>query len=192
MQLVVVFFTFFFVLKDKEKLIEYVQSLLPFSKEVENKIFKSSKEITSSVIYGQIIIGIIQGISAGIGFFIFQVPNALLLTLFASIAGIIPIIGTGIIWAPVVIYLFLTGNTFGAIGVLIFGIFSSVIDNLLKPLFVSKRTTMHPALIMIGMIGGFFFFGVLGFILGPLIIAYLLIILEIYRNKKSPGILTVE
>ncbi len=190
LQFMVVFFTFFFVLRDKEKLIAYVQSLLPFSKEVEKKLFKSSKDITSSVIYGQIIVGIVQGIVAGIGFFVFKVPNALLLTLFASLAGVIPIIGPGLVWIPVVIYLFVTGNTVSALGVLIFGLASSIVDNIIKPLFVSKRTTLHPALIIIGMVGGFFLFGVLGFILGPLIIAYLLIVLEIYRNKKSPKIFT--
>ncbi len=188
LQFLVVFFTFFFVLKDKEGLITYIQSLLPFSKEVEKKLFKSSKDITSSVIYGQIIVGVVQGLVAGLGFFIFKVPNALILTLFASLAGIIPIIGPGIVWIPVVIYLFITGNTFAAIGVLIFGLASSIIDNIIKPIFVSKRTTLHPALIIIGMVGGFFLFGVLGFILGPLIIAYLLIVLEVYRNKKSPKI----
>jgi predicted PurR-regulated permease PerM len=189
LQFIIVFFTFFFVLKDKEKLISYVKSLLPFSKDIEKKLFESSKNITSSVIYGQIIIGILQGIIAGIGFLIFQVPNALLLTLFAAVAGVIPIVGPVIIWVPVVIYLLISGNTIAAIGILIFGIFASTIDNFLKPLIVSKRTTLHPALIIVGMIGGFFLFGVLGFVLGPLIIAYLLIVLEIYRDKRSPGLL---
>ena len=189
LQFLVVFFTFFFVLKDKDKLISYVQSLSPFSKDVEKKLFKSSRGITSSVIYGQIIIGIVQGLIAGLGFFIFGVPNALLLTLFATIAGIFPIIGPFIIWAPVVIYLFIAGNTFSAIGLILFGLISSTIDNFLRPILVSKRTTMHPALLLIGMIGGLLLFGIVGFILGPLIIAYLFIILEIYRNKEIPGIL---
>jgi predicted PurR-regulated permease PerM len=189
LQFLVVFFTFFFVLKDKEKLISYIQSLSPFSEDVEKKLFKSSRGITSSVIYGQIIIGIIQGLIAGLGFFIFGVPNALLLTLFATMAGIFPIIGPFIIWAPVVIYLFIAGNTFSALGLVVFGLIASTIDNFLRPILVSKRTTMHPALILIGMIGGLLLFGIVGFILGPLIIAYLIIILEIYRNKKIPGIL---
>ena len=189
LQLFIVFFTFFFVLRDKEKFMSYIESLLPFSKDVEKKLFKSTKEITSSVIYGQIIIGMIQGLIAGLGFFIFGVPNALLLTLFASLAGIFPIIGPFVIWVPVAIYLIIAGNTLSAFGVILFGLLASTIDNFLRPIFISKMTKMHPALIIIGMIGGFLFFGVLGFILGPLILAYLLIVLEIYRNKKTPGIL---
>ncbi len=188
LQFLVVFFTFFFVLRDKEQLITYIKSLLPFSKDVETKLFESSKGITSSVIYGQVVIGLLQGLVVGVGFFIFKVPNALILTLLASLAGIFPIIGTTLIWIPVIIYLFIAGNTFPAVGVAIFGLVSSSIDNFIRPVIVSKRTKIHSSLILVGMIGGLFLFGILGFILGPLILAYLLIILEIYRNRKSPGI----
>ena len=186
LQFLVVFFTFFFVLRDQRQFASYIKSLLPFSKEIEKKLFASSKRIAISVIYGQIIIGIIQGLFVGIGFFIFKVPNGLFLTLLACLAGIFPIIGTAIIWLPVSIYLIIGGNTLPALGLIIFGLISSNIDNLLRPIIVSKRTNLHPSLILIGMIGGLFFFGILGVILGPLILAYLLIILEIYRKKKSP------
>jgi len=192
LQLLVVFFTFFFVLRDQDKVLAYVKSLLPFSKEVEKKIFDYSKGITSSVLYGQVIIGILQGIAAGLGFFIFGVPNALFLTLLAMMAGIFPIIGTTIIWLPVAIYLFVGGNTFSAIGVVVFGLISATIDNFLRPMIVSRRTKIHSAILLISMIGGLFLFGILGFILGPLIISYLLIMLEIYRNRKSPKIFTQE
>lgn len=188
LQFLVIFFTFFFFLRDKEQFESYMKSLLPFPKDVENKLFKNSKEITTSVIYGQVVIGILQGIVVGVGFFIFKVPNALLLTLLASLAGIFPIIGTTIIWLPVAIYLFASGNSFAGIGITIFGIISSTFDNIIRPAFVSKRTSLHPSLVLIGMIGGLFLFGFLGFILGPLIIAFLIIILEIYRDKNIPGV----
>lgn len=188
LHLLIVFSTFFFVLRDKEGLLSYIKSLMPFSEDVENKLFKSSKDITLSVVYGQVVIGVIQGLLVGFGFFIFKVPNALFLTLLASLAGIFPIIGTTIVWLPVVIFLFVAGNNFSAVGVTVFGFISSFIDNVVRPILVSKRTRMHPLLMLIGMIGGLFFFGILGFILGPLIIAYVLIVLEIYRGKAIKGI----
>ena len=189
LHLLVVLFTFFFVLRDSDEIIEYVKSLLPFPKDVQKKLFDYTRGITSSVIYGQIIIGMIQGVLTAIGFFIFGVPNAMLLSLLAIIAGVLPIIGTTIIWFPVVIYLFMAGNTVPAIGVAIFGLLSNTIDNFLRPVIVSKATKMHSGIVLIGMISGLFFFGVLGLILGPLILAYLIIILELYRNKKEPGFL---
>ena len=105
------------------------------------------------------------------------------------IAGILPIVGPAIIWIPVVIYLLLAGNSIAAAGVTVFGVFSAIIDNILRPFFVSKSAKMHPLLSLTGMIGGFLFFGILGFIIGPLILAYVIIILEIYRGKELQGFL---
>lgn len=183
LQLVIVFFTLFYSLRDKEKIIQYVKNLLPFSSDVENKLFKASKEVTSSVIFGMVIVGAMQGVITGIGFFIFGVPNALLLSLFAIVAGILPIVGPAIIWVPVMIYLLIAGNTFAAMGIIIFGILSHIPDYLIRPLYLSKRTELNAGIASIGMIGGILFFGILGIILGPLILSYLIIVLDLFKKK---------
>ncbi len=188
LQLLIVFATLFFVLRDWKGLMEYVKSVLPFSENIEKKLFKSSKDITLSVIYGQILIGALQGLIVGIGFFIFGVPNFLFVTMLAVLAGIFPIVGTTIVWLPIMIFLFIAGNNFQAIGVGAFGAVAMLIDNIVRPLIVSKRARMHPLLILVGMVGGFLLFGILGFILGPLVIAYAIIIMEIYRGKALKGI----
>ena len=192
LQLLVVFFTFFFVLRDQEEFSNYVKSLLPFPKEIERKLFTYSTDITKSVLFGQIIIGIIQGIIAGIGFIIFGVPNALFLMLLAIFMGIFPIVGTPVIWIPVAIYMFMAGNNFAGWGVCVFGIISSTIDNILRPIFVSKMTRVHSGIVLISMVGGLFLFGILGLLIGPLIVAYLLIILELYRKKSVHGLIIQE
>jgi len=193
LHLMIVFFSFFFFLTEKEKVIEYVKSLLPFSKEVEEKIFKYTYGITSSLLYGQILIGIIQGITLGMGLIIFRIPNALFLTILSIIAGVLPIVGTSIIWIPLVIYLFVKDSpAIVTIGILIFGSISSTIDNFLRPIIVSKKTKIHSVILLISMVGGFFFFGFIGLILGPLVISYLLIFLEIYRGKAKPVMITCE
>ena len=189
LQITVVFFVLFFLLRDKEELFSYLRGLSPLPKDVEKKFIESSKGITISVIYGEIVVGIIQGLIIGAGFLIFEIPNALILTLLAILVGILPIIGTAIVWIPVAIYLIVQNNTAALIGIIIFGSISSWIDTFLRPLIVSKKTNIHPSVLLVGMIGGLFLFGILGFILGPLILAYLLIMLELYRNKKSPGLI---
>ena len=184
LQSFVVLFILFFSLRDQDSIIKYIESLMPFPKDVERKLFKSSKDITSSVLYGQVIMGLVQGIIVGAGFFIFKLPNALLLALLTMLAGIFPIVGTTIIWIPVVIYLLIVGKAFPALGILFFGLISTIIENFVKPVFISKRTNMNSSLILIGMVAGLLMFGVIGVVLGPLIIAYLLIILELYREKR--------
>ncbi|MCA9487641.1 MAG: AI-2E family transporter [Nanoarchaeota archaeon] len=187
LQFIVAIFVFFFVLRDGDRLILYLQSILPFPKEVEKKLFKSSNDITFSILYGQVLLGIVQGLIAGIAFFAFGIKNALFLTILAAIAGIFPIIGTAIIWVPVALFLLISGDTFAMIGVIFFGVLSSLLENFVKPIFVSKRTKVHSAIILVGMVGGLFLFGFLGVILGPLILAYLLILLDLFRDKRLPG-----
>jgi predicted PurR-regulated permease PerM len=189
LQLTVVFFTFFFVIRDKEEFVSYVKSIMPFPRDLKEKLMKATREVTASVLYGQVIIGLVQGLVAGIGFFLFGISNSLLLTVLAIAAGILPIIGPAIVWVPVAIYLLISGNTFTAIGVTIFGIASITIDNFLRPIIVSKRIMMNSLLVLLGMVGGIILFGLLGFILGPLIIAYFIIFLELYRNKKISGLI---
>jgi len=188
LNLLVTFFIFFYVLRDNNEFVSYIKSVLPFSKELETKIFKSSKDITFSIIYGQMIVGLLQGIIVGIGFFIFGVPNALFFTILAIIAGILPIIGATVVWIPLAIYLFLQGQFVAVLGLIVFGLIGSFFENSVKPLIIYKRTNVHPVVILLGMIGGVYFLGFIGFILGPLILAYLLIVLEVYRDKKTPGI----
>jgi predicted PurR-regulated permease PerM len=189
LHLVVVFFTLFFSLRDKEKIFDYFKSLIPLPENMGKNLIKSTKGITSSILYGQILVGMIQGIFVGIGIFLFKIPNALVLTLLALLFGVLPIVGTAVVWVPLAIYLFATGNVWAAIGIIFFGLLSASADNILRPLIVSKRANISPSIILVGMIGGIFFFGILGLILGPLILSYLLIILEVYRKKSAPGLI---
>ena len=188
LQFLIVLFTLFYFLRDREKFTDYIKGLLPFSKEIERKFFTQTNEITTAILYGQVVIGLIQGLIVGLGFFIFGVPNALVLTIFACIAGVLPILGTTIIWLPVAIYFVIQGSIFGGLGVTFFGLFSNIFETFARPMWVSKKTSIHPAVVLIGMIGGIFIFGFLGFILGPLILAYLFIILDLYRSKNKEGV----
>jgi len=191
-QILVIFFTFFYALKDRESMILYVKSLLPFSKDVEKKLFDSTNQITSSVLYGQVIIGVVQGLILGIGFFIFGVSNPFLLTILSIFLCALPIIGPSFVGIPVAISLLIGGNSSSAFGILLFTIVSSLSDTFTRPFFSAKFAKLHTGLLLIGMIGGFILFGILGFILGPLVLAYLVIIVEIYRNKNMPSVLIQE
>ncbi|MFB6246826.1 MAG: AI-2E family transporter [Candidatus Pacearchaeota archaeon] len=181
----VLFFTFFVALKEQNSISEYIRSVLPFNENIKKKLFRASKGVTSSVIFGQVILGIIEGLLIGVGLFIFNVDNALLLTIVAALAGIFPIIGTAVIWIPTTILLFVSGSYLPALGILGFGILSAVIDGVVKPIFISRKVSMHSALVLLGMVGGLLLFGIIGAILGPLILAYLFIILEIYRDRNK-------
>ena len=182
---VIVLFVFFFTIRDTEKLQGFVKSLSPLSVVKEQQLIKHFKDITNSIVYGQIIIGIAQGILAGLGLLLFGVPNALILTLLATVLAIIPIVGPTLVWVPVTIYLLIKGSAVVAVAFFIYNaVIVNGIDNILRPYIVSKNTDISPVVILVGMIGGLFIFGILGLIIGPLILAYFLVFLQAYQEGK--------
>ena len=185
LQFAVFLFTSFFALRDTEGLKKYVSDLSPFSLSTEKKFFIEFRGITNAIIFGQVLIGLIQGIALGIALFFLGIPQALILTIIAIMASIIPILGSWLVWLPVSIYLIIAGNYVSAIFLIIYGfLFVSVIDNFLRPYFLSKSSNLPIVLSVIGTIGGLYMFGITGLVLGPLILAYCLIILEIYKQGK--------
>ena len=183
LNLAVVLFVFFFALRDQESLKEFVSGISPFRKDKETVLVTRFKDITSSIIYGYIIVGIIQGLALGLGLLIFGVPKALTLTIFGTFASMLPMIGPWFIWVPVVIGMLISGKVGFAIA---FGIyclfFVSTIDNILRPYIVSRKTGISSVVVLVGMIGGLFVFNILGLILGPLILAYLILFLKAYKD----------
>lgn len=177
-------FVFFFTLRDGNKLSLFMSEISPLSKKQEFILTSQFKSITDSILFGQIITGLAQGIVAGIAFLIFGIPNAIVLTIVAIILGIIPLIGPAILWLPISVYLFSSGHTLAAALFFLYNLLiTSTIDNFLRPYLVARRSDVSTVIVFIGMIAGFFVFGVIGLILGPLILSYFLIILKAYREK---------
>lgn len=190
---VIVAFVFFFALRDSDKLSEFASGLSPLNKIQEKKLVDQFKDITTSIVYGQILVGLVQGITAGIGFFIFGIPKAVVLTILAIAFSIIPVLGPFFIWIPVLIYLFSTGNNFIAITFLLYNlILTANIDNFLRIYLVSRKTNLSQVIVLIGMVGGLFVFGILGLILGPLILAYLVSFLDAYKEKTLSSLFKSE
>jgi predicted PurR-regulated permease PerM len=180
-----IFFVFFFGLRDKDKLKEFFSGLSPFSKLKERQLVRQFRDITDTIVYGQVVIGIVQGTLAGIGFLVFGVPNAFVLTGLALIFSIIPIIGPAIVWAPVAVYLFFTESTLLLILFIVYNVLIvSSSDNVLRLYMVSKKAQLSTVVVLVGMIAGLFIFGILGLILGPLILVYFIEFLKAYREKN--------
>lgn len=181
----VVFFVVFFTVRDAQILKEYVKSISPFGNHIEEKLAKNFIGITSGVIYGYIIVGIIQGILTGIGLFVAGVPNSLLWTFIAILFSIIPFIGPYFVWVPAAVYLLVTGDVVAGVGLALYGaLFLSWIDNVLRIYFVTRKVKVHAVVVFTGMIGGLLVLGVSGLILGPLILSYLISMIDLYKIKK--------
>lgn len=185
LQFSVFLFVFYFTIRDLDKLKEYLSDLSPFSNNTGRKFMEEFRGITNAIIFGQILIGIIQGLAVGLCLFFLGVPKVLVFTFLACIVSIIPVLGSWLVWFPVGAFLVVTGQTFSGVFLLLYGFFFvSIIDNVLRPYFLSRGSGLPIVLSIIGTIGGLYFFGIAGLILGPLIIAYVLIIVDFYRQGK--------
>jgi predicted PurR-regulated permease PerM len=184
--LLIVGFVFFYTLKDWDKLKALIKDFSPLGKAKEKLLETQFKDITNTLIYGQIFIGIMQGLTAGLSYFIFQIPNALILSVLTILFALLPMIGAWIIWVPAAIYLFIIGKTAaGIIFVLYNLIITSTVDNFLRAYLVSKKINLSSGIILIGMIGGLYLMGVLGLIIGPLILVYLISFVQSYKDESE-------
>jgi predicted PurR-regulated permease PerM len=185
LKFVVFFFVFFFALRDSDKLAVYVSKVSPFSSETEKKFMSGFRGITNSIMLGQVLIGILQGLALGIGLWVLGINNVLTLTVLTMLVSIIPVLGSWLVWLPVVVFLAIAGDITTALVLFFYSaLFVSSIDNFIRPYLLSKTTNMPIVISLIGTIGGLYFFGIIGLILGPLILAYAMIILDLYQKGK--------
>lgn len=184
-QFAVFLFTFYFATRDNEIMGEYIRSLSPLSKSTESRFLAEFRGITNAIIFGQIVIGLTQSLALGVALFFLGIPKVFLLSFITFLLSIIPVLGAWIVWLPIAIYLLATGKLFAGIFLLVYGtFFVSLIDNFFRPYFISKKSMLPIPMSLIGAIGGLFFFGIVGILFGPLVMAYSLIIIEFYRNGK--------
>lgn len=135
------------------------------------------------VVYGVIGSALAQAVLAAFGYWLAGIPAPFLLALATGFFGIIPG-GPAIVWLPATIWLFHSGETAWAIAL---GLWSALIvsniDNVIRPLFVSRGSALPLLLVLIGILGGALAFGFIGIFLGPTILA----VLYALMREWSPG-----
>ena len=178
-------FALFYLLRDGRKLKNDIVMLSPLADNYDEKIFLKLRQAIRSIVLGSLVVGLVQGILTGIGFYLFGVPNPALWGSFAVIAALIPGIGTSLVIVPGIIYLFFVTSHLQALGMFIWGLVAvGLVDNFLGPMLVNRGVRVHPFLILLSVIGGLAYFGPIGFIAGPLVVALLVALLEIYKSNR--------
>lgn len=176
----------YYVIKDGGRFVDYLIKVAPIEPEYEDTLFKKLRLSVISVVRGSIAISILQGVAAGVGFFALGVPNAALWGAATMVASLIPIVGTAITLVPAVIYLAATGSVLFAGLLALWGLLIvGFIDNAFRSQLMKKGMDIHPFLILLSVLGGLEFFGPIGFISGPLLLAVLVALLEIYVTYRD-------
>ena len=170
----------FYLFRDGSKFRSFLITFSPLENEYDERILKRLETAIASVVQGKLLIVVLQGILASIGFWLFGIPHPVLFGALTSLAALIPAVGIAIVFVPAILYLFAFSSIGAAIGLLVFGIVVGVVDNILGPVLYEKGLQMHPLIILLSVLGGLVFFGPVGFLAGPVTLSLLLALLDIY------------
>ena len=187
-KLVLMVITLFFLYRDGEAFLQRFLSVLPLEEAESDDLLDTVRRVLSAVIYGILLTCLVQGILGGIGFWFSGLPSPILFGALMAVAALVPVMGTALIWLPGALWLIASGEMMMGIVLLAWGMFVvGMIDNLLRPLFISGRAHLSLFIIALGVLGGVFAFGPLGVVTGPIILALFLAVFEIYARRVFPG-----
>ena len=177
LSIIITLIAIYFILIDWDNLAVNLNKYLPFKD--KEKVRKDISRVTNFLVYGTLLIGLIEFVIAAIGFFIVGVKSYLFLSALIFLFAFIPALGPAAVWAPLAIYYLLVQNYPTAIGIIIIGLILSIlIDGLLKIKLLGHKTNINPLVMLLGILGGIPLFGIFGFIIGPLILVYTIELIE--------------
>lgn len=188
----ILFFLLYYFLKDGGKLAAFFGKLKFEGSVVHGALLSKLKETTYAVVYSTIIVAVVQGVAAGIGFWLIGAPSPVLFGALTIFAALVPFLGAVAVWLPISVYMIVNGylhssgwGVASGLILLAYGtLVTSMIDNILKPRIISKRAGIHPALVLLGVIGGISVFGMIGVVVGPVVIAMLVTLFEVYIKER--------
>jgi len=182
--LIVMFFVLFFMLTGSRKMEDVVLGFIPLHSESIKALAVETKNMVKANAIGIPLISLIQGITAFVGYKIFGLNDALMWGFLTGIFAFFPIIGTMMIWVPLVVFLFSQGMNVQASGLMIYSlIITGNVDYLARVTLMKKIGNVHPLITIFGVIIGLQLFGFMGFIFGPLIFSYLIVLIKIYAHE---------
>lgn len=189
----ILYFFLYFMLVSINRMEAAIVFFLPFKRQKIELFGKELVAQTFSNALGVPTIAVAQGLIAYIGYSITSVPEAGFWAVITSFASVIPVIGTGIVWVPVTIYLFVVHHTWqtafmGAWGLLILG----TTDNVVRFMLAKKMADVHPIITVLGVIMGLKYFGLTGLVFGPVLISYFIILLKIYYLEFQSGVPVIK
>ena len=182
--LLIMFFVLYYMVIHGRKTEAYIKGIIPLRKKNLSMLATETKVMIKANAIGIPLLAVIQGLVGALGYGIFGVKEFGLWGFITGVCSIIPIIGTGLVWIPLTVYLFSVGNNLQGFGLAMYSIIVlSNIDYIARITILKKIGDVHPLITILGVIVGLSMFGFLGLIFGPLLISYFILLVKIYRNE---------
>ena len=178
-------FTMYYMFMQETYFLLGLHRYLPFRNETLQELGEALKNNVHANVLGQVLVALVQGILTGLTLWIFAVPDALFWGVVASFMAFLPVLGTPLVWGPAALYQFSQGHSGQALGIVLVGFIVIInVDNLLRILLAKRMGDIHPLVTLVGLVLGVEIFGVIGLVVGPLLVSYFLVLMEVFRREN--------
>jgi predicted PurR-regulated permease PerM len=187
-QLLIAFLALFYLLRDRERVLRYLRSTSPLTTRETERLFARAAEVVRASIFGTLLVAAVQGLLGGLMFWWLGLPAPLLWGMVMFVLSVVPILGAAVVWIPAAVLLATEGSWEKALILTLWGsVVVGLIDNLLYPIFVGDKLRLHTLVVFIAIVGGLLVFGASGLVLGPLVLAVTVGVMDIWRERTSAG-----
>jgi predicted PurR-regulated permease PerM len=187
-QLAVTLFVLFFLYRDSGEAAQALRKLLPLSNKETDRLFERVGSTIAATVNGSLTVALVQATLAGIVYVILGVPGAVLWGAVTFLTALVPVFGTFLVWAPIALYLILTGSIVKAIFLIAWGaLVVGSVDNVLYPYLVGDRLRLHTVPTFFSVLGGLALFGPAGIILGPMALAIAIALIDVWWHRTEHG-----
>jgi predicted PurR-regulated permease PerM len=184
-ELFVMLFALFYFLRDGDSILGHFRSLLPFEESMTNRMLAEARDLIFASVTTSLVIAAVQGILCGGAFAMVGLGSPVFWGVLMGFLSLLPIVGAWPVWIPGAIWLFSTGHAVrGIVVIVICGALGAMIDNILRPVLLGGRASLNGLLVFISVLGGIAVFGVLGVVLGPIVVATAVGILDVYSGSS--------
>lgn len=184
LNLVFAFTGLFFILQSPDGAWRAVRPYIPFSEENVTVLRERFAAVTKSTVLGTGLSAVAQGVLMALAFTVLGLGNAVFWGAVTVVFSILPVLGSGLIWAPGAIVLFTSDRIAAAVGLLLFGVLIIAnVDNVIRPWVSNRYAQIHPMITLVGAIAGVSYLGILGLLIGPLALSYFFELLRMYRRE---------
>jgi predicted PurR-regulated permease PerM len=178
-------FTMYYLFMQETYFLLGLHRYLPFRSETLKELGESLKNNVNANVLGQVLVALVQSILTGLTLWIFGVPDALFWGVVAFFMAFLPVLGTPLVWGPAALYQFSQGHNGQAIGILVVGFVVIInVDNLLRIMLAKRMGDIHPLVTLVGLVLGVEIFGLIGLVVGPLLVSYFLVLMEVFRREN--------
>ena len=180
----IVLLSAFYFFPDGKHIVDWAHENLPITPERQRLVLKRFDEVVKGAVYGNTIVALLEGFIGGLAFWLVGLPSPILWGAVMAITAYIPFVGAALVWFPAAVYLAIQGAYVQSAVLVVAGIvLAVVIDDLARNIIVGKASKLHSLIMFFSVIGGIHFFGIVGIVAGPLVVAVAVTLLETYRSE---------